>query len=127
MNTLSSQINRAVSEGRCRPVKICKDISLSHNLFADDILIFAMLCKSSRVCLNVIFHKFRSATGLIINKDKSTLFHNGTNPALAQWVAALFGTKIALIRDGFSYLGFHLKAKGFCIRDWQWLIDRFYN
>lgn len=127
MNSLSSQINRAVAEGRCRPIKICKDISLSHNLFVDDILILAMLYKSTWVCLYVIFQKFQSATGLIINKEKSLLYHNGTNLALAQWIAALFGINHALIKDGFTYLGFHLKAKGYRIRDWQWLIDRFYN
>eukprot|EP00253_Pinus_taeda_P027392 PITA_27392 len=58
MNSLSLQINKAVSERRCRPVKICKDIFLSHNLFVDDILIFAMLCKASWSCLYSILQKF---------------------------------------------------------------------
>lgn len=127
MDALSSQINLAVQEGRCRPIKLCRDFSLSHNLFVDDILLFAMLCKSSWLCLHEIFQKFHSATGLSINKEKSTLYHNETNLDLARWIADLFGINIALIKDGLKYLGFHLKAKGYWARDWQWLIERFYN
>lgn len=47
MNSLNLQINKSINEKRCRPIKICKDISLSHNLFVDDVLIFAMLCRAS--------------------------------------------------------------------------------
>lgn len=43
MDTLSNQIKKVVTEQRCKPIKICKDISLSHNLFVYDVLFFAML------------------------------------------------------------------------------------
>lgn len=46
---------------------------------------------------------------------------------MANWIAALFGVKIALIKDGFTYLGYHLKPLGYCSRDWSWLIERFFN
>eukprot|EP00253_Pinus_taeda_P016842 PITA_16842 len=46
MNTLNLQINRAVADKECRPVKICKDIYLSHNLFVDDILISLCYAKN---------------------------------------------------------------------------------
>lgn len=47
MNTLSIHLNKAASGFSFRPIKMCKDFFLSHNLFVDDILIFAMLCKAS--------------------------------------------------------------------------------
>lgn len=127
MNALSTQINKVVADNRCAPIKICKNISLSHNLFVDDILLFAMLCKSSWLCLNEIFHMFQSASGLIINKAKSMLYHNDSNEELALWIATLFGINLAPIKDGFKYLGFFLKPKGNRKLDWTWLIDRFYK
>lgn len=127
MDTLSTQINHAVAEHRCVPLKICKNIYLSHNLFVDDILIFAMLCKSSWLCISGIFQKLQSAVGLVINTTKSTLYHNDTNVGLAQWIADLFGVQMASIQGGFKYLGFFLKPKAYSIQDWAWLVDRFYQ
>jgi len=69
MNSLSLHINRAVYENRCRPVKICRNNYISHNLFFGDVLIFAMICRVSWTCLNNILNRFQSATGLQINKE----------------------------------------------------------
>eukprot|EP00253_Pinus_taeda_P009348 PITA_09348 len=126
MNTLSLQINRAVADKQFRPVKVCKDIYLSHNLFVDDILIFAMLCKQTWICINSILQKFQSASGILINTDKSKLFHNGTNDELILWIVNLLGVGLDSISSGIKYLGFNLKAKGYRKQDWSWLIDRFY-
>lgn len=127
MNSLSSHINLAVSQGRCKSVMICKDVSLSHNFFVDDILIFAMLFKASWACLYIIFQKFHAATGLFINSDKTKLFHNNSNLANALWVANRFGINLALLSEGLPYLGFRLKVKNNKYADWLWLIDRFYS
>jgi len=127
MNSLSLHINKAVAEKRCRPVQICRDIYLSHNLFVDDVLIFAMLCRASWICLNEILNRFQRATGLFINKGKSTLFHNDTNMAMVIWIAELLGIVSISLKDGLKYLGFQLKAKGYSKADWQWLLERFYK
>jgi len=47
MNSLSLHINKVVSGNRCRPLKICRNITISHNLFVHDVLIFALLCKGT--------------------------------------------------------------------------------
>jgi len=127
MDTLSSQIKHAVAEKRCKPVRICKGISLSHNFFVDDVLLAAMLCRVSWECLHGILCNFQSATGLVINKLKSMLYLNDTENPVALWIAGLFGISIAPIRNGLTYLGFPLKAKGYGPRDWQWLADRFFK
>eukprot|EP00253_Pinus_taeda_P022450 PITA_22450 len=45
MNTLSLHINKAIKEYRCHPLKICRSISISRNLFVDDIIMFGILCR----------------------------------------------------------------------------------
>ena len=116
-----------MSDQRCRPVRICKDIFLSHNLFVDDVLIFAMLCRASWDCLHDILIKFQSASGLVINKVKSMLYHNDSDMDTVLWISDLFGISQSPISGGFKYLGFSLKAKGYGKRDWCWLIDRFFK
>eukprot|EP00253_Pinus_taeda_P017832 PITA_17832 len=127
MNSLSLQINKAVDEKRCRPVRVCRDIYLSHNLFVDDILIFAMLCRATWIRLNGILDRFQKATGLVINKAKSTIFHNDTSMVMVSWIAELLGIAPSPLKDGLKYLGFQLKTKGYSIADWQWLLERFYK
>eukprot|EP00253_Pinus_taeda_P010356 PITA_10356 len=112
MNSLSLQINKAVAERRCRPIRIYKDTFLSHNLFVDDVLIFAMLCRATWYCLNEILEKFQRASGLVINKNKSSLYHNESNMDTFHWIADLIGINPVSIKEGFKYLGFNLKAKG---------------
>lgn len=51
MNSLNLHINKAVTDKACKPVRICRDNFISHNLFVDDVLIFAMLCRVTWTCL----------------------------------------------------------------------------
>lgn len=127
MNTLSIQLNRAASGFCFKSIMIAKDFYLSHNLFVDDILVFAMLHKASWQCLFLIFDRFQSASGICINKDKSKLYHNETDVDTAHWIASLFGIEALTIDNGMKYLGFTLKPKGYKLGDWSWLLDRFYN
>lgn len=73
MNSLSLHINKAVTEKTCKPVRICRNNFILHNLFVDDVLIFAMLCRVTWTCLNEILDRFQRATGLQINKSKSIM------------------------------------------------------
>lgn len=88
---------------------------------------FAMLCRATWNCLNDILEKFQTASGLVINRDKSMLYHNESNMETVLWIAALIGINQVSIKEGIKYLGFNLKAKGNYKQDWQWLIDRFYK
>eukprot|EP00253_Pinus_taeda_P025144 PITA_25144 len=127
MNTLSIQFNRAEAGFCFRPIKLAKAFFLSHNLFVDDILVFAMLHKASWQCLFTIFDRFQSASGICINKEKSKIFHNDSEAETAAWIASLFGIEAVSIDSGMKYLGFNLKPKGYKKGDWTWLLDRFYN
>jgi len=45
MNSLSLHMNKAVKENKFCPLKICRNTSISHNLFVTDIILFGMLCR----------------------------------------------------------------------------------
>jgi len=47
MNSMSTHINKPVDEKMYDLIKICKHIFISHNLFVDDVLLFAMLSRAS--------------------------------------------------------------------------------
>jgi len=106
MNTLSLHINKAVSENRCHPLRICRNIFISHNLFVDDILIFGMLCRLTWSCLYEILKKIQRTTRLQINESKSSLLHNDGNRELIKWISSLFGIEAWSIDHGMKYLGF---------------------
>eukprot|EP00253_Pinus_taeda_P035371 PITA_35371 len=127
MNTLSLHICKAVDEHRCIPIKISRHISLSHNLFVDDVLLCAMLQQSSWDCLFDILNNFQKATGLVINKSKSILYYNGAYMDLINRIAAMFGVLTCPIQNGITYLGFQLKTNNYSAKDWEWLIERFYK
>jgi len=76
-----------------------------------------MLCRVLWICLNDILERFQRASGLIINKAKSTLFHNDVNMELVKWISELFGIETRSLKNGLKYLGFQLKAKGYSKKD----------
>eukprot|EP00253_Pinus_taeda_P021358 PITA_21358 len=127
MNTLSLHINKAVVETKIKAIRICRQVYISHNLFIDDVLLFAMLCQSSWICYKDILDRFNYATGLFINKSKSMLYHNDMDLDMVVWISQLFGIESAPISQGLKYLGFHLKPIGYSKHDWVWLTERFYK
>lgn len=106
MNLLSLHINKAVSENRCQPLRICRNNYISHNLFVDDIIIFGMLCRLTWLWLYDILKKLQRATSLQINESKSALLHNDGNLELIEWISSLFGIEARSINQGMKYLGF---------------------
>lgn len=63
--------------GSIGPLYVSRGCYFSHNLFVDDILVFAMLCRKFWLILHEILVSFQKATGLCINEGKSS-FHYGT-------------------------------------------------
>jgi len=127
MNTLSLHINKAVEYSRASPLKICRGISISHNLFVDDIILFGMLCKNTWACFFVILDNFQKATGLKINSEKSAFFHNSSSQEMIDWLSELFGINAHPIGRGPKYLGFQLKANGYKKEDWGWILDKYHK
>lgn len=127
MNSLSLHINKVVNENMCRPLKICSNISISHNLFVDDIILFGLLCRVTWICYYEIIKNFQMATGLIVNNEKSAIYHNENNQEAVEWLSDLFGIKVQSITCGMKYLGFQIKANGYTKSDWSWILGRFHR
>eukprot|EP00253_Pinus_taeda_P019806 PITA_19806 len=127
MNSLSLHINKAMDDQRCIHIKISQHISLSDNLFVDDVLLCAMLQRTSWACLFDILNHFQKATGLNINKQKSILYYHGDDTELIHDIVDMFGVQTQSIQSGITYLGFHLKSHKYSISDWDWLIVRYFK
>eukprot|EP00253_Pinus_taeda_P009171 PITA_09171 len=77
------------------------------------------------ICYYEIIKNFQKATGLQVNNEKSTIYHNDINLDDVAWLSDLFGIKSQSISCGIKYLGFQIKANGYSKTDWQWIPDRF--
>lgn len=74
MDCLSTKIREATGDGHFKGVYICRDISVKHNLFVDDVLVFGMLDRDEWAHFHYIPDQFGSATGLRANEGKSIIF-----------------------------------------------------
>lgn len=91
-------------------MKICRNISISHNLFVDDVILFGILCRLTWMCYYEILQNFQKASGLQINCSKSVIYHSDINQEELAWLSNLFGFEAQPISMGIKYLGFMLKA-----------------
>lgn len=125
MDSLRLHIKRAIIDKACKPLVISGNISFSHNLFIDNILIVAMLCHASWDCLYSILGKFQKATGLCINGDKSSFYMKDIHSEMAAYLSNLFNIQVSPLHEGPKYLGFHLKPVGYSSAYWSWIHERF--
>lgn len=123
MDSLSLHNKMVVHEKRCRPVAFSRDISISHNLFVDDILLSAMLCKASWICLHDILGRFQKAMGMCINKGKSSFHVENIQGDLISFLSQLFNIKAIPINEDLKYLCYQLKPVGYSSADWTWIQD----
>ncbi|KAL0449049.1 UNVERIFIED_CONTAM: putative mitochondrial protein [Sesamum latifolium] len=101
----SGLIRKAESEGTIEGVAVSRTApSVSHLLFADDMLIFCQATKEALSNLQLVLTSFEAASGLMINKEKSAMVfssnvESGSRAALANFL----GVTVALKHD--RYLG----------------------
>ena len=102
-------------------------VTVMHSLFADDLLVFGMLNRNQWFYLHYILIRFRHASGLCINNEKSLLIYNEGDMEEIKFIAAFMGTNSRHISKGLTYLGFRLKACSYTTADWIWLVEKFSN
>jgi len=127
MDGLSFHIKKLVMEDQFQTLKMGNNISISHNLFVDDILIMGMICRFSWLCLFHIFSRFANATGLHMNVNKSILYHGQRNVESITNIKCIFGIEAMPIQNGMKYLRYCIKYCCYIIVDWKWLADRVYK
>jgi len=114
-----------VQNGLIKGIKISNDLSITHLLFVDDVILFGMGTIEDWTAFKVILETFCEASGMNINLDKSYFLHYNVNDSILRRVSDILPYRFAHLELGFTYLGFFLKPSGYLVKDWLWLIKRF--
>ena len=94
------------------------DISLSHVLFVDDIVMVSHGSNQSLSTLYEVLLIFCKASGMLISEDKSSILHFGLDDSELIYLQNIFSFSIAKLEVGLKYLGFHLKPCRYLLKDW---------
>lgn len=121
-NVLSKLINRAMVEESIRFHPHCKDVSLSHLSFADDIVVFTDGTAESLQGTLQVFERFAAISGLRINIAKSTVFAAGRGKNELQNAAATVGLSVSALP--IKYLGLPLTTKIMTRSDYEPLVTK---
>lgn len=124
MEGLSRLIATAKRNGDFSGLKITEQFYLTHLLFVDDILIFMNGSVRDNIALNDILQLFCKATGMVINREKSTRSMAGCTYQESQVAIQHFPFLEINLLEGIKYLGFRLKPDGYKIENWSWLINK---
>ncbi|XP_074266519.1 uncharacterized protein LOC141589794 [Silene latifolia] len=101
---------------------LCNRIQLSHLCFADDLILFCRGDRGSIELLMNAFSMFSKATGLTMNKSKSSVYCNRMEEHTLREVELITGMKRGTV--SFSYLGVTVSPKRLSVQDCQCLIDK---
>jgi hypothetical protein len=121
---LSRAIGSATTSGDFQGIQTSPDFRITHLLFVDDVLIFCSGRTRDAETLADILQLFWSATGMIINSQKSTLSLIGLDDATSALYRSLFPFPLQDFQQGIKYLGFQLKANKYLTGDWSWLLEK---
>ena len=116
---LSFLIEDAKQNGVIKGIKISENLSITHLLFVDDVILFEMGNFEDWIAFKVILETFREASGMKINMDKSCFLHYDLDDALLGRISDIMPYRFAHLNLGFTYLGFYLKPSGYLIKDWN--------
>ncbi|XP_028767839.1 uncharacterized protein LOC114725488 [Neltuma alba] len=124
IDKLSHLICDAVKDGSWKPVRVAKEgPSISHLMFADDILLFGAATEQQALCMMSCLNKFCLASGEKISKSKSTIFFSPRVPARTkQRIKEITGMNIST-KIG-KYLGFPITRLRKPTDTFQFIIDR---
>ncbi|XP_013739311.1 uncharacterized protein LOC106442132 [Brassica napus] len=119
MNVLSHKIDQAVKEKRFKFHPRCKELSLTHLCFANDLMVFV---EGTKVSIEGALSVFAKWSGLYISIEKSTVFMAGV--AEEERSKILRNFPFAEGNLPVRYLGLPLMAKGMCKPDYLPLVER---
>lgn len=125
MQVLSKLLDKAALQSRIGYHPYCKDLTLPHLCFADDVLVFSDGRKSSIEGILEVFKEFAKMPGLCISLEKSTLFLAGVKEDVSAEILDQFSFEAGslLVR----YLGLPLLLKKMSVTDYAPLLSRIRN
>lgn len=124
MEGLSKLIDSEKRTRRLRGLKIIDHFTLTHLLFMEDILIFLSGSVHDIITLKESLKLFSIATGMEINREKSTISFSECSHEEIHLSLQNFPFRVLDLQAGLKYLGFGLKADGCKLADWIWLITK---
>ena len=114
---LSLLIKDAQNNGKIRGIKISPQLSLTHLLFVDDLIMFGTGTFEEWVAFKVILDTFYAASGMCINMDKPCFLFNNIEEGLLNMISGSLSFKYEPITKGFNYLGYYPKPLGYLVKD----------
>lgn len=122
MDTLSKQLDLAVSSGRILTHPLGVDPLITHLSFADDLLVFFNGEESSLLAILDVLDQFKLTSGLSINLAKSCLFLDGNNFDLTSQISSRHNLSHGSLPV--RYLGVPLQPSKLTASDYQPLLDK---
>ena len=110
--------------GVYRGISFGNDISLTHVLFVDDVIMVTDGSEQYLSSLYEILLVYCKAFGLQINEKKSALYYSGLDEYEIITLQNIFSFSVVTIENGMKYLGFHIKPCRYFLKDWDWLIEK---
>ena len=117
----------ARKHGKVKGIKISKELSLTHLLFVDDVILFGIGTFEEWIALKVLLDIFCEASGMLINSEKSCFLFNNIDDGMITRITHSLPFKTQPMTSGFKYLGYFIKPLGYLVKDWLWLIKKFEN
>ena len=127
IESLSRIILDAQQKGLIKGFQYSLDISITHLLFVDDVLLFGTANVSEWKAYKEALDLFCSATGMVVSMEKSSFLYQDVDEDTRSQIAELLPYIMAPVQIGFKYLGYRLKPLGYRSSDWKWMVEMFEN
>jgi len=122
MNVLSHKIDKAVKERRFQFHPRCKNLSLTHLCFADDLMVFVEGTRESIEGALSVFDGFEKWSGLCISLEKSTIYMAGIKEEEKSSILVNFPFAVGTLPV--RYLGLPLLTQAMRRSDYLPLVER---
>ena len=93
------------------------EISLSHVLFVDDIVMVTDGIEQSLSTMYEVLVIFSKVSQMKINEEKSALYFSNLDEFELITIQNIFTFSVGKIENGMKYLGFHLKCWRYLLKD----------
>jgi hypothetical protein len=124
MEGLSLLLKSAQEEGKISGIKVSSHFKILHVLFVDDIIILSRAVLKEWWEIDKIIGFFCKASGLMVNRSKSTIFHAGLSSNDPSPYKNILHYTFMELSSGFKYLGYRLKIGSYKVEVWDCLLTK---
>ena len=101
---LSRIIQDAKAKGMLKGIKLCKNLSITHFLFAYDVLMFNLDSLDEWRCYKEIINLLCKASGITVRNKKLSFFHSKMDLTTLTDITSILPFKTCDLESGFHYL-----------------------